>query len=128
MLGSVAPMLTDALSLSVSAIGLLGALPMPMFAFGALVAPMLAKRFGLEVMMIISGAVLAVGVLSRVWLGVSGLFVSTVVLSLAIGLLNALTAPFIKKYAPITSPLPQVCLAYPCRYLQGYVPMWSYRS
>ncbi|STZ07493.1 Inner membrane transport protein YeaN [Moraxella caprae] len=100
MLGSVAPTLTDALGLSVSAIGLLGSLPMPMFAFGALVAPMLAKRFGLEVMMMISGAVLAVGVLSRVWLGVSGLFVGTVVLSLAIGLLNALTAPFIKKYVP----------------------------
>ncbi|UZA30004.1 hypothetical protein LP097_14135 [Moraxella bovis] len=128
MLGSVAPTLTDALGLSVSAIGLLGSLPMPMFAFGALVAPMLAKRFGLEVMMMISGAVLAVGVLSRVWLGVSGLFVGTVVLSLAIGLLNALTAPFIKNTPPITSLLPQAYLAYPCRCVQGCVPIWSYRS
>lgn len=100
MLGSVAPTLTDALGLSVSAIGLLGALPMPMFAFGALVAPMFAKRFGLESMMMMSSAVLAISVLSRVWFGVGGLFIGTVILSLAIGLLNALSAPFIKKYAP----------------------------
>lgn len=56
MVGSVAPTLTDALGLSVSAIGLLGSLPMPMFAFGALVAPMLAKRFGLETVMLASTA------------------------------------------------------------------------
>lgn len=100
MLGSVAPTLGEVLGLSVSAIGLLGALPMPMFAFGALVAPTLAKRFGLEFIMISSTAVLALAVLGRVWAGVGGFFVGTVALSLAIGLLNALTAPFIKKYAP----------------------------
>lgn len=100
MIGSVVPTLTDALGLSVSAIGLLGALPMPMFAFGALVAPMFARRFGLEMMMMVSTAMLAMGVLVRVWLGVGGLFVGTLGLSLAIGLLNALIAPFIKKYAP----------------------------
>lgn len=100
MLGSVALTLIQELGLSVSAIGLLGSLPMPMFALGALVAPMLAKRFGLEVMMSVSSAILAVSVLSRVWFGVAGFFVGTFFLSLAIGLLNALTAPFIKKYAP----------------------------
>lgn len=100
MIGSVASTLTDALGVSVSAIGLLGALPMPMFALGALVAPRFAKRFGLESIMIISTAMLAVSVLGRVWFGVAGLYIGTVALSLAIGFLNALTAPFIKKYAP----------------------------
>lgn len=100
MLGSVASVLTEALGLSLSTVGLLGALPMPMFAFGALVAPMLAKRFGLEVVMMVCTAVLAISVLMRVWFGVGGLLVGIVMLSLAIGLLNALTAPFIKKYAP----------------------------
>lgn len=100
MIGSLASTLTDTLGLSVSAIGYLGALPMPMFAFGALVAPALARRFGLEQMMIISTGVLAVSVLGRVWMGVGGLFALTVALSFAIGLLNALTAPFIKKHAP----------------------------
>ncbi len=100
MMGSVASVLTEALGLSVATIGLLGALPMPMFAFGALVAPTLARRFGLEVVMMTSTAVLAISVLMRVWFGVGGLLVGTVMLSLAIGLLNALTAPFIKKYAP----------------------------
>lgn len=100
MLGSVAPALINALGLSISTIGLLGSLPMPMFAVGALVAPLLARRFGLEMMMMVSTLVLALGVLMRVWFGVNGLFVGTLGLSLAIGLLNALTAPFIKKYAP----------------------------
>lgn len=100
MIGSLADTLTDSLGLSMSAIGYLGALPMPMFALGALVAPMLAKRFGLENVMIVSTIVLASSVLGRVWVGVGGLFALTVVLSLAIGLLNALTAPFIKKHAP----------------------------
>lgn len=100
MLGSVAPTLGEVLGLSVSAIGLLGAVPMPMFALGALVAPSLAKRFGLEFVMISSTAVLALAVLGRVWVGVGGFFMGTVALSLAIGLLNALTAPFIKKHAP----------------------------
>ena len=100
MIGSLAPMLTNALGLSVAVIGYLGALPMPMFALGALVAPSLAKRFGLEQMMMVSTGVLAMSVLLRVWVGVSGLFILTVALSFAIGILNALTAPFIKKYAP----------------------------
>lgn len=100
MIGSVAPILTNTLGLSVSAIGLLGAMPMPMFALGALLAPKLAKCFGLETIIIASGAVLAMAVLLRVYFGIGGLFAGTLALSLAIGLLNALTAPFIKKYAP----------------------------
>lgn len=100
MLGSLAPILMEVLGLSVSAIGVLGALPMPTFALGALVAPMLAKRLGLERVMMMSMAMLATAVLLRVWVGVGGFFVGTLVLSLAIGFLNALTAPLIKKYAP----------------------------
>lgn len=100
MLGSVAPTLKGALGLSVSDIAMLGAMPMPMFALGALIAPSVARRFGLEWVMALSVAILALGVLSRVWFGVGAFFVGTFLLSLAIGLLNALTAPFIKKYAP----------------------------
>lgn len=100
MIGSVAPTLYEALHLSPADIGYLGALPMPLFAIGALVAPRLASRFGLENMMFVMTALLTLGVATRVWAGVSGLFAGTFVLSFAIGLLNALTAPFIKKYAP----------------------------
>lgn len=100
MIGSVAPTLYEVLHLSPADIGYLGALPMPLFAIGALVAPRLASRFGLENMMFVMTALLTLGVATRVWAGVSGLFAGTFVLSFAIGMLNALTAPFIKKYAP----------------------------
>ncbi|MDO4699785.1 MAG: MFS transporter [Moraxella sp.] len=100
MIGSVAPTFYDALKLSPAHIGYLGALPMPLFAVGALIAPRFASRFGLETMMLMMTALLTLSVASRVWFGVSGLFVGTFFLSFAIGMLNALTAPFIKKHAP----------------------------
>lgn len=100
MIGSVVSTLHDTLGLTAVHIGYLGALPMPLFAIGALVAPKLASRFGLWVMMFAMTILLSVGVAGRVWFGVIGLFVGTFLLSLAIGMLNALTAPFIKKYAP----------------------------
>ncbi len=100
MIGSIASMLQQTLGLGASDIGLLGALPMPLFALGALIAPMLAKRFGLEIMMIAMTALLTLGVATRVWAGAPLLFTGTLVLSFAIGMLNALTAPFIKNYAP----------------------------
>lgn len=100
MMGSVAPTLYEVLHLSPAHIGYLGALPMPLFAIGALVAPRLASRFGLENMMLAMTALLTFGVATRVWFGVSGLFVGTFILSFAIGMLNALTAPFIKKHTP----------------------------
>lgn len=100
MIGSIAPMLGDDFGLSADQIGYLGALPMPLFAFGSLVAAVLARRFGLERMMILMTLTLAVGVAMRSWFGVGALFFGTLVLSFAIGMLNALTAPFIKQYAP----------------------------
>lgn len=99
MIGSLAQTLGDVLSLSAVHIGYLGALPLPLFALGALVAPRLASRFGLERVIIAMIACLSVAVGGRVWFGVVGLFVGTFVLSLAIGFLNVLIAPFIKKYA-----------------------------
>ncbi len=100
MLGSVVPLLEQDLGLSATQIGYLGALPMPLFALGALFSPMLARRFGLNQMMIAMTALLTLGVAVRVWFGVGFLFLGTLILSFAIGILNALTAPFIKHCAP----------------------------
>lgn len=99
MIGSIVPLLQEHLQLSTSQIGYLGALPMPLFALGALFAPALARRFGLENMMVCMTLLLGLSVAWRVWFGVATLFVGTLLLSFAIGMLNALTAPFIKKYA-----------------------------
>lgn len=100
MIGSIAPMLNRDFGLSADQIGYLGALPMPLFALGSLVAAVLARRFGLERMMILMTLLLAGGVAMRNWFGVAALFFGTLILSFAIGMLNALTAPFIKQYAP----------------------------
>lgn len=100
MIGSVASILHDNLKMSASDIGYLGALPMPLFALGSLVSPWLAKRFGLEKMIICMTLLLTVAVAGRVWAGTFILFIGTLVLSFAIGMLNALSAPFIKKHAP----------------------------
>ena len=100
MIGSIAPMLDRDFGLSADQIGYLGALPMPLFALGSLVAAVLARRFGLERMMILMTLLLACGVAMRSWFGVAALFFGTLILSFAIGMLNALTAPFIKQYAP----------------------------
>ncbi len=99
MIGSLAQTLESALSLSTVHIGYLGALPLPLFAVGALFAPRLASRFGLERVILAMIACLSLAVAARVWFGVLGLFVGTFVLAFAIGLLNVLIAPFIKKYA-----------------------------
>lgn len=100
MIGSIAPMLDRDFGLSADQIGYLGALPMPLFALGSLVAAVVARRFGLERMMILMTLLLAGGVAMRSWFGVAALFFGTLILSFAIGMLNALTAPFIKQYAP----------------------------
>lgn len=100
MIGSIAPMLSDDFGLSAAQIGYLGAMPMPLFAFGSLMAAVLARKFGLERMMIGMTLLLALGVAMRNWFGVMELYIGTLILSFAIGMLNALTAPFIKQYAP----------------------------
>lgn len=100
MMGSIVPMLSDDFGLSAAQIGYLGAMPMPLFAFGSLMAAVLARKFGLERMMIGMTLLLALGVAMRNWFGVMELYAGTLILSFAIGMLNALTAPFIKQYAP----------------------------
>ena len=47
-LGSIAPIVQEALNISETQIGWLGAVPMLTFAIGALIAPSIGKRFGLE--------------------------------------------------------------------------------
>lgn len=100
MLGSLAPILKDALELTDTMIGWLGALPMPAFALGSLLSPYVARRLGLErtlvIMVALIGLSLVVRVLSGSWL----FFIGTGVMALAIGFVNTLGAPIIKKHAP----------------------------
>ena len=61
-------------------------------------------------MMIGMTLLLALGVAIRNWFGVIELYVGTLILSFAIGMLNALTAPLLSNTPLITLHLLQVCL------------------
>lgn len=105
-LGSIAPVVQDALGISETEIGWLGAVPMLTFAIGALIAPAIGKRFGLENTLIAMVALLTFGMVLRsvvpTWLGfLSG----TLLLTLAIGFANTLAAPVIKQRTPKHIPL-----------------------
>ncbi|WP_367109339.1 CynX/NimT family MFS transporter [uncultured Psychrobacter sp.] len=100
-LGSIAPVVQEALGISETQIGWLGAVPMLTFAFGALISPAIGKRFGLENTLIAMIALLTLGMVMRsvvpTWLGfLSG----TILLTLAIGFANTLAAPIIKQRTP----------------------------
>ncbi|MDO4441441.1 MAG: MFS transporter [Moraxella sp.] len=100
MLGSVAPILKDALGLNDDMIGWLGALPMPAFALGSLLSPFIARRFGLETTLVAMVGLIILSLIVRVLDGASLFFVGTAMMAIAIGFVNTLGAPIIKKHAP----------------------------
>ncbi|MFA9486865.1 MULTISPECIES: CynX/NimT family MFS transporter [unclassified Moraxella] len=100
MLGSVAPILKDALGLNDDMIGWLGALPMPAFALGSLLSPYIAKRFGLEMTLVSMIGLITLSLLVRVLDESSLFFMGTAMMAIAIGFVNTLGAPIIKKHAP----------------------------
>ncbi|MGO3896801.1 MAG: MFS transporter [Psychrobacter sp.] len=105
-LGSIAPVVKDALHISETQIGWLGAVPMLSFAIGALVSPMIGKRFGLENTLIIVIALLTTGMIIRSVVPTWHWFLAgTLLLTLAIGFANTLAAPVIKQRTPQHIPL-----------------------
>ena len=100
MIGSLADILNQSLGLSTLYLGYLGALPLPLFALGALITPRLIANFGLMRLIVVVTTILTVAILLRVWVGMIGVFIGTFVLSLMIGILNVAIAPFIKQYLP----------------------------
>jgi len=105
-LGSIAPVIQDSLQISEVQIGWLGAIPMLMFALGALISPSIGKRFGLENTLIAMIALLTSGIVLRsVWDTWTGFLIGTMMLSLAIGFANTLAAPIIKQRTPNNIPL-----------------------
>ncbi|MGE6441616.1 CynX/NimT family MFS transporter [Psychrobacter sp. NPDC078409] len=105
-LGSIAPVVKDALNISEFQIGWLGAVPMLSFAVGALISPTIGKRFGLENTLIAMIGLLTVGMIIRTAIPTwSGFLIGTLLLTLAIGFANTLAAPVIKQRTPQHIPL-----------------------
>ncbi|MDN5565290.1 MAG: MFS transporter [Psychrobacter sp.] len=105
-LGSIAPVVQEALNISETQIGWLGAVPMLTFALGALISPSIGKRFGIENTLIVMIIMLTFGMVLRAvvptWIG---FLTGTVLLTLAIGFANTLAAPVIKQRTPKNIPL-----------------------
>lgn len=105
-LGSIAPVVQDALNISEIQLGWLGAVPMLTFAIGGLISPAIGKRFGLENTLIAMIALLTFGMIVRTVIPTwSGFLIGTLVLTLAIGFANTLAAPVIKQRTPKHIPL-----------------------
>ncbi|MEN6669483.1 MFS transporter [Psychrobacter sp. B38] len=105
-LGSIAPVVQQALNISEIQIGWLGAVPMLTFAIGALIAPSIGKRFGLENTLIVMISLLTIGMIIRTVIPTwPGFLTGTLLLTLAIGFANTLAAPVIKQRTPKQIPL-----------------------
>lgn len=106
VLGSIAPLLKQDLAITQVEIGWLGAIPMFMFAFGALVSARFSKWVGIHNLLPLMIILLILGMVLRVVV-VNGwfFFAGTSILSLAIGFLNTITMPAIKQLAPKNIPL-----------------------
>ena len=105
-LGSIAPVVQDALGITEFQVGWLGAVPMLSFAVGALISPMIGKRFGLENTLIVMVGLLTVGMIIRTAIPTwGGFLIGTLLLTLAIGFANTLASPVIKQRTPEHIPL-----------------------
>ena len=105
-LGSIAPVVQEALDISEFQIGWLGAVPMLTFAIGALISPSIGKRFGLENTLIAMIGLLTAGMIIRAVIPTwSGFLIGTLLLTLAIGFANTLASPVIKQRTPKHIPL-----------------------
>lgn len=100
-LGAVAKLIQQDLGLSTQLVGMIGTIPVTAFACSSFVAPMISRRFGLELTVTIASLMLAVGIFLRSLYPQLGLLLmGTVVLALAIALGNVLIPAVIKKYTP----------------------------
>ncbi len=106
LLGSIAPLLEQDLSIGQVQIGWLGAIPMVMFSVGALLSARFSRYFGLYNLLPMMIAMMILGIVLRsVLVSWGWFFLGTLLLSLAIGFLNTLAMPAIKGLAPQRIPL-----------------------
>lgn len=80
--------------------GLITSIPLLCFAFGSVFMPRLATRIGLEKALLLSVALLMVGVFIRPIENYFFLFLGSILIGLTITVANVLMPPFIKKYFP----------------------------
>jgi CP family cyanate transporter-like MFS transporter len=80
--------------------GMLTTLPVLCFAISSPLAPRLARRFGLDLVLVVSTSVLALAIVARLLPPMAMLFISTAIIGLAIGIGNVLLPASIKRDFP----------------------------
>lgn len=93
------------LGISNTLAGLITTLPLIAFALLSPVAPKLARRYGMSLVLLISVILLGVGVLIRSAWGIGTLLIGTVILGLAISVCNVLMPSLIKEKFPLRTGL-----------------------
>ncbi|WP_459206621.1 CynX/NimT family MFS transporter [Pseudomonas sp. MLB6B] len=102
-LSSLSPLLgqvSERLGLSASSAGLLTTLPVLCLGLFAPLAPRLARRFGAERVILGILLTLAIGILLRSTLGVTGLFVGSLLAGASIGIIGVLLPGIVKRDFP----------------------------
>nr|WP_251070113.1 MFS transporter [Streptomyces sp. ISL-96] len=102
-LASASPLVSEigeAFGLSSTATSLVTAVPVLFLGVGAMVAPWLGRRFGTEVVLFCALLVLGAGIVVRVVPTVTALFAGSLLIGLAIALLNVLMPGLIKRDFP----------------------------
>lgn len=102
-LTSVSPVLTqigDALALSSAGQGVLTTLPVLFLGLAAPLAPLIARRIGVERTVLTAVVILALGLLVRPYVGVVGLFVGTILVGSCIGVMGVLLPGIVKRDFP----------------------------
>lgn len=98
--GSLITQIQASTGLTHTTAGLLTTLPLIAFGLFALVAPKLSSRFGMELTLLASTAMLIIGISLRSIPGISPLFLGTALAGIAIAICNVLVPGLIKRDFP----------------------------
>ncbi|MGO5073058.1 CynX/NimT family MFS transporter [Clostridium sporogenes] len=95
--GPLVKFIRDNLHISNTLAGMITTLPLFAFAIFSPVAPRLGRKFGVELVLLLSVIFLTVGIILRSLSGVAGLFIGTAIIGLAISVANVLIPSLIKR-------------------------------
>ncbi|RHW65109.1 MFS transporter [Clostridium botulinum] len=98
--GPLVKFIRDNLHISNTLAGMITTLPLFAFAIFSPVAPRLGRKFGVELVLLLSVIFLTVGIILRSLSGVAGLFIGTAIIGLAISVANVLIPSLIKRDFP----------------------------
>ncbi|MFF2752923.1 CynX/NimT family MFS transporter [Psychrobacillus sp. NPDC058041] len=98
--GPLVGLIRDNMHLSNTLAGMITTLPLLAFAFFSPFVPKLGRKFGVELIILISIILLTFGIILRSLSGVTNLYIGTAILGLAISVCNVLLPSLIKREFP----------------------------